>query len=283
MTERPEYRVIDILPRQKHFDCQALRATLSTQACADRWNAASRNSACNCCAIGRMHHQDHNQRAKPRLRKESVNVCLRCGRSDLRVIQASCLCISCHNRELEWRKGSNARGKPPAEFEPLHDVEIPIEYEGGKIERRLLQVRHEVEALGRVLSDLPAEARVQAQPHQKTAWSAGSGAFEHVCGCCGVVGLILERVNGQRLERHAWCCGGDPEGEGWRVAEVRQQPFALDVHSAVAWFNTDNDEAQERWKPIAHPCRCGGGQIEARLLSAGGKWSTRCVACGDSS
>lgn len=285
MTERPEYRIIDILPGHKHFDCLALRATLSTQACADRWNAASRNSVCSSCAIGRLHHQDNNPRAKPRLRKETLNVCLRCGRSDLRVIQSSCICVSCYNREKEWSKGSNAKGKPPAEFEPLHDVEIPIEHDSGKVEQRLLQARHEAEALGRVLMDLPAGARLTAQPPVKSAWNVGSGAFERVCECCGTAGLMMERSKGQRLELHARCCSGEPEGEGWRMAEVRRQPFALDVHSAAAWLNTDseNDGHQAQWTLTAHPCKCGGGQIEARLLSAGGRWSTKCKACGETS
>lgn len=35
--QRPDYRANDLTPGQRYFDCRGLRATISTWACAQRW------------------------------------------------------------------------------------------------------------------------------------------------------------------------------------------------------------------------------------------------------
>jgi hypothetical protein len=287
MTERPIYRALDIAPGQRYFDCQPLRANINTAACAQRWASAETTSQCHECELGRLHHSDHHPTKQVRLRKTSVSACLRCGRTDLRTIKATDLCVSCHNREAEWRKGRNAKGKPPITFQPLHGVEVAVQRADASQERHLVQALHDAEALGRVLRNLPADARLPVNERRTVAWNTAAGAFEHVCERCGAAGLILERLRGEgALDRHAWCCDGEPVGSGWQLAEVRRLPFAIDAEAAAVWFNTDpdtQDEPGDAWVPTAHPCKCGAGQIEGLLSRSSGRWMTRCRACGGAS
>ena len=218
MTERPAYRTLDIAPGQRYFDCATLRASLSTTACGQRWAAAAPGTACHECPIGRLHHADHNptNRAGRRPSDRQVGACLRCGRTDLRIIVSTGTCISCWNRESEWRKGRNAKGKPPERFKPLQDVETTIQHADGRIERRLVQALHKAEAIGRTIRDLPEGARF-ANERRLTSWNKLTGEFEVECPDCGAQGLVVERVRAGKLERHSWCCAGDPPGSGWRV------------------------------------------------------------------
>ncbi|QIL79320.1 hypothetical protein G7047_04920 [Diaphorobacter sp. HDW4A] len=288
MIELPIYRALDIAPGQRYFDCLPLRASLSTSSCAQRWAAAETSSQCHACELGRAHHADHNLDKRPGLRKTDANVgaCFRCGRTDLRIIKVNGLCVSCSNREAEWRKGRNGKGKPPITFKPLHSIEVAVQRPDASHERHLVQALHDAEALGRVLRNLPAGGRLQTSERRVVAWNAATSAFEHVCERCGTAGLILERMRGEgALERHAWCCNGEPVGAGWCLAEVRRLPFALDAEAAAVWLNTDPDvqEPGDAWVPTAYPCKCGAGLIEGLLTKPARRWNTRCRACGDSS
>lgn len=288
MTERPAYRAIDVAPQLKFFDCPALRASLSTKACGQRWGAAALGSTCHGCVVGRMHFVDHNPTKRVDRRQSSPRsgTCTRCGRTDLRlVMSAGSVCVSCYNRQREHEVGRNARGRPPATYRPLRDFEVAIQRQDGAIERRILEARDDAEAIARVLRDLPEGARLLTNERRHTAWNMQTGEFEIVCPTCGIAGLVLERVRGGKLERHAWCCAGEPPGEGWRVAPVRQQLMALSATTAADALNADPDLADQppcSWTPTAHPCSCGAGQVEA-LLAPGGRWQCRCTACGASS
>ena len=45
-------------------------------------------------------------------------MCARCLRQDLRLIGGN-VCVGCKNREYEWVKGRNSRGKVPVKQRPL--------------------------------------------------------------------------------------------------------------------------------------------------------------------
>ncbi|MBR0882905.1 hypothetical protein JQ608_38445 [Bradyrhizobium liaoningense] len=288
MNERPKYRAIDIAPGLQFFDCTPLRASLSTKACGDRWAAAAPGSACQGCSLGRQHYADHHPGAQAVRRHvdREIGVCVRCGRSDLRLIRSTGVCVSCANREYEFIKGKNAKGRMPVTYEPLHQVEVAVQHQDGAIERRLINVRHAAEAVARVMRDLPIGACF-VEERRLTAWNGATSEFEHVCTRCGTQGLILERERRGLLERHHWCCGGDPHGGGWRLATVRTPQLALRVGTVADLLNNDADLADEApctWTPTPHPCAdCRAGQVQARLLEPGGRWQCRCEVCGTSS
>src|SRR6266478_4704072 len=113
------YTTIDEMPGLRFFDCQPYRARLTTKSCADRWrmaqkatgNAAASFEKCQRCPIGASHAGQVVTYYSPLYGKA---ICSRCGRGSMRrMILAGRLCIGCYNRELEFRRGRNAKGNPP--------------------------------------------------------------------------------------------------------------------------------------------------------------------------
>lgn len=106
-----QYR--EILPGYIGFDCPRLRATLSAANCADNWRHRKCLS-CNGCPIGAEHAGE-----KPAPPTRTRLPCVRCGRSDLRLL-SRCLCISCYNRLREAVKMRNSKGTIPEIARRLH-------------------------------------------------------------------------------------------------------------------------------------------------------------------
>lgn len=241
MTELPVYR--ELVPGRKHFACEPLRATLSTVDCAKRWQAAAPASACHKCEIGRLHAAEHAPSKRPGRRPvdNAVTACMRCGRGDLRLIVSTGTCVSCWNREREWRSGANAKGRAPATYQPLLQVEVNVRLHDGRVETRLLEVRDQAEALARAAQDLPMGASIVSE-RPATRWNAQTHEHEIVCPRCGSVGLVLERHrrNGS-LEYFHWCCAGsaDPAGDGWHPAQARQQPMAISAEALAEYLSSD--------------------------------------------
>jgi len=112
---------------------------LSTTACARRWReaqaargeTAARFEKCRGCPIGAQH-------AGEAIVHYSViygaDVCPRCGRCTGRRLIGGSRCISCYNRELEVRRGRNARGTRPLKAQ-LGRRTIHYAVEGGGIKR----------------------------------------------------------------------------------------------------------------------------------------------------
>jgi hypothetical protein len=163
----------------------------------------------------------------------------------LRIIKQTGICVSCAAREAEWRKGRNSKGTPPIRFVPLHEVEIAERAPDGRVRRRLVLALDMAEALGRVVRDLPQGARVVTGERCHTAWNHDTGRFHHVCEHCGAAGLVLERRRGDVLERHYWCCGGDPVGRGWDVAQVRQRVVSMPPEALADWLSARSELADE--------------------------------------
>ncbi len=290
--QHPEYRAL--VPGQRHFSCEPLRATLSTADCARRWHAARGGSACHDCAIGRLHHGEHRHlavagavelpQAVNSQRQRITGACLRCGRVGLRIIQCSGICVSCSNREHEWRKGRNSKGTPPVTFQSLAWWAISVSGTGGAVIRSMVEAQDLPEALGRVLRKLPDGGHVVADERSLSAWNEAAGQFEPVCAQCSTVGLVLERKRGDVLERHHWCCGGEPVGKGWEPAQVRARVFAMPVATMVAWLDASTELADETpglWTPTGVLCaECDRGQLEGLLTAPGGRWRVRCGGCG---
>jgi len=113
-----QYWAIDGAAGMRFFDCQPYRAKLSTTACSQRWrtaqratgSAAARFEKCRACSIGAIHSGEAVTYFSPLFGKP---ICTRCRRGSMRRLIGDRLCISCYNRELEFRRGKNAKGNPP--------------------------------------------------------------------------------------------------------------------------------------------------------------------------
>ncbi|MFM0192126.1 hypothetical protein PQQ65_03460 [Paraburkholderia strydomiana] len=125
-TRKPAYFNIPELPSQLHFYCDRLRATLSTDACGERWKTAAeaitdvRWITCKKCRIGAWHAGkiDDNPSSF-----KAVKICARCHVKATRLIGKH-LCLSCYNRQREQLVGKNAKGKKPSKLPPLRSRSI---------------------------------------------------------------------------------------------------------------------------------------------------------------
>lgn len=125
----------DLLPGRPMFRCEKLSASLQVSRCSAMWADANgkgpppeRVERCRGCAVGAAHAgavdpSGHRLRAS--------GACSRCHRTDLRLIGGN-VCVSCQNREYEWVKGRNAKGKFPALHPPLDRRRVTA-LVGGKV------------------------------------------------------------------------------------------------------------------------------------------------------
>lgn len=106
-----------LLPGKKMFRCERLSASLQVVACVGMWSEANaaghppeRLFRCKQCPVGAVHAGVADANMSP---LKGTDICSRCNRTDQRLIGGN-ICVSCKNREYEWLKGKNAKGKPPA-------------------------------------------------------------------------------------------------------------------------------------------------------------------------
>lgn len=264
-------------PGGRYFICTRLRSTLSTVSCAARWTAAPacNGSTCSGCPIGQQHAREQPG-STPRQAREHQRSCLRCGRSDLRVIQNAAICVSCKNREYEWRKGRNAKGVPPEQFEPLRTYSVAIEGRAG-IVHHAIEARHAAEAVG-------VAARVRLRDGERLSPARHAARFDGqhfrpVCPSCSHLGL-LERVKGGALVHHCPACGGAPSGLGWVLAKDRAPLTLATVDFAHAWFTAGGDgPLHAAWIHTDLGCaHCRRGVLQARVHR--GAIEVRCEQCG---
>ncbi|MGJ7483730.1 hypothetical protein ACSFA2_00635 [Variovorax sp. LT2P21] len=263
-------------PGGRYFICERLHSTLSTVSCAARWTAAPAcsGSTCSGCPVGQQHAREQLG-STPRQAREPQQSCLRCGRSDLRVIQSVGHCASCYNREAEARKGRNAKGKPPVTFEPLRTHSVAIEGRAGVV-HHAIEARHSAEAVG-----VAARMRLRDGEHLSTARHAAcfdGERFRLVCPSCGHAGL-LERVKGMTLVHHCPACGGAPSGPGWALAEERPPLTMVTTGFAHAWFTAGGDAPLRGvWSHTDLGCaHCQRGVFQVRLQRGGVE--VRCANC----
>lgn len=121
-----------LLPGRKMFRCERLSASLQVSACAGMWTEANAAGAvperlfrCRQCPLGAQHAGvgDANMSAL-----RGTPICSRCHRTDLRLIGGN-VCVSCTNRQYEWIKGRNAKGKAPVKHPDL--VRRTVRYVAG--------------------------------------------------------------------------------------------------------------------------------------------------------
>lgn len=132
----------------KFFRCEVYRASLSTKACADRWNEAQdargykaqRYERCRTCTIGSFHA---GRGAAIYSSYFEAPFCPRCGAYADRMI-GNKLCVSCYNRQREWMIGRNAKGRAPIKMRPLHrrSVRVSVSSNGAKPIIKDVSVEH---------------------------------------------------------------------------------------------------------------------------------------------
>jgi hypothetical protein len=114
-----EYHSIALTPGILYFDCQHLKARLSTGSCASMWRASNgpgcgdqARESCKRCPLGALHAGEADASTSS---LAGSKVCSRCHRPAPRLI-GGMHCVSCKNREYEFMKGKNAKGTTPVKL-----------------------------------------------------------------------------------------------------------------------------------------------------------------------
>ena len=264
-----------------YFNCTRLSATLSTTACASQWSTAASTSTCRGCPIGRQHHAAAapGSAAAPRVRDRSRE-CLRCGRTDLRLVQEAGICVSCYNRQREASIGRNAKGMPPAHFEPLHLFAVATEAAAGEVVHHAVEARHAAEAIGVVAMRLPGGSRLSAARPGNTVWSAHYNRLVVACPACGHKGLLAREMRGMH-RYHCPGCQGAPSGRDWALAQPRTAIAFWPAATLITWLKATGERPPMHWTSTAFGCaHCGAGVLQARS-TADGRVEARCPACHD--
>lgn len=132
------FTIPELGPDRPMFRCERRSATIQASACATMWRGANdqrepeeRFLSCRNCQIG-ARHAGINQASLSPLR--GMSICARCHTGTTRLIRGH-LCVSCMNRQYEYLKGRNAKGKTPVRHPTLY--QIPLRYSAGGVVKRI--------------------------------------------------------------------------------------------------------------------------------------------------
>lgn len=121
-----EYFEIPEMPGKPMFRCEKMSATISLYSCKSMWEHTHKKVGtdkwwqCKGCSIGAKHAGVGDATLSEIY---GSPICARCERGTTRLIGGH-VCVSCKNREYEYRKGRNARGNAPVTHPELHKVSI---------------------------------------------------------------------------------------------------------------------------------------------------------------
>ena len=144
--------------QRRFFRCVAYSATLSREACRDRFLRAQDAKDdqlepvvhCRTCAIGAAHAGRSVTFYSAHYR--SI-ICPRCGKGTTRMI-GNRRCVSCYNREREWKSGRNAKGTVPKHAKPVFRIGLEYVIDGTRRTYRG-EVASTTEAILNVLRTVP--------------------------------------------------------------------------------------------------------------------------------
>ena len=128
---------------------------LTPAACAAAWHRARRNAEadqirlapCVGCQVGAGHAGVKVRPSAPAQTIDTGLSCVRCGRGGRRLI-GGLRCVSCDNREREYRSGRNAKGGEPTQYRPLFGCVIgPINEAGAVTPLQVDWIASPIEAL----------------------------------------------------------------------------------------------------------------------------------------
>lgn len=165
LVDGVNYQPSDLMPGQLMFGCQRLAATLRVASCVQMWKRANEGPPpenlmrCRGCPIGAVHAGASNPTFHP---LRGTTTCSRCHGTDKRLIGAN-LCVSCKNREYEWVRGRNAKGKFPTQHPHLRRYRISVCVNG------------RARVLTRELATGPLELVVEALRDSKSRVMVGFG------------------------------------------------------------------------------------------------------------
>lgn len=124
-----------LMPGKPMFSCARMSSNLQVTTCAGMWAEANtgekppeKHMRCKGCALGAAHAGVAPESVDNRWAK---SMCSRCGGKDKRLIGGT-TCVSCKNREYEWVKGKNAKGREPVTHPQLDKRRIRY-VEGGVV------------------------------------------------------------------------------------------------------------------------------------------------------
>lgn len=170
-----EYFEFEALPGRRAFRCEKRQATITTDSCADLWRNAQdracheRFLSCRGCQIGALHAGVAEATLSPLYASPT---CARCHSGAMRLIRGH-LCVSCANRQYEYRKGRNARGDVPVRHPTLHRAAV-LYRSGGQVKRLARDdVADPIELVVAALRDEPRQVTFAMVPTRPRMAQAG--------------------------------------------------------------------------------------------------------------
>ncbi len=269
------------VPGKRHFECSRIHGVLSTEDCAVRHsNATARNeasarfTACKHCPLGALHLQQTAEPEKaattlPTVLPDTGAHCLRCGRSEVRMVIASGICVSCANRASEYRRGRNSKGTAPATYVPPRPRRIGVMVDGAPA-WRLFEGQNSAEPLARARR-LGLEMH-SAAPGQ-ASWNAERGAFEYV----DELGRVLVELE---VDGELHFIPVDQTRDGEVPVQVVARTTELSADLLAMWLRLSGEALGEDWRYQDVLCsNCRHSPLHARRRA--GRYECRCPACSE--
>lgn len=140
LAQKIAYFEMTELPGKLMFVCEKRKASLQVSACIEMWSCGhvkgspERFWACRGCTLGAQHAGASEATLSPLY---ATSICGRCEGTGARLIHGH-ICVSCYNRELEHRKGKNAKGNRPVMHPDLFRVSLRYAT-GGRVKVKSLE------------------------------------------------------------------------------------------------------------------------------------------------
>ena len=266
---------LDLVPGKQHFACARLHATLSSVDCAARYekslnpNMRDDYVTCRGCPIGDMHAAPTNA-AAPKWTPDTGQTCTRCGAGAQRMLPSSGLCVSCHNRWLEFRKGRNARGTACLNYIPPTERRVGI-VKDGQPAWCVLPGQNATEPLARA-------RRLGLEMHSErpgtTHWSPERQTFEYH----DAHGRVLVELE---VDGVLHFIGVDQLRADEVPAPVFGAAYEMQATELAVWLTLtgESNPLLNEWRSQPVLCtECRHAPLQARRRS--GRVECRCGACG---
>lgn len=275
---------VEIIPGQRHFACNRLHAIISSASCADRFTRAStaedwregKYACCGRCAIGQFHEAEIARAAGQDIAPVPLPdlgaaYCVRCGRSGLRLIAQTHICVSCSNRAAEAKRGFNARGNPLRDYIEPRPRLVGVLDNAGRPTWKTFDGQKLTESLARAVR---GGHKIHAYRPGRTRWNAEAKRFEYV----DEHGHTLLEIDVDGVVEYI----GVPNlHQGEEPAPVIWGGMGMMPEEAQTWLDLSGeaDDYGPEWRFTEFHCSlCNHGNIQARRRV--GSTETRCTRCG---